>query len=101
MPSLKIFAVFAEGHSDGAAFAVAQQSPGLVGRARYELIDNSTVYPSDLIAFQRAEWTFGVQPQEDKVYIAGPDTNTAWAIRVHTQSQGMKRLMFYGLRRIR
>jgi len=101
MPSLKLFAVFAEGHSDGAAFASAQQHPDLVGRVRYELIDGATFYPNDIIAFQRAEWTFGVQPQEDKVYIAGADTNTAWAIRVRTVSRGMKRLMFYGLRRVR
>lgn len=101
MPSLRIFAVFAEGHSDAAAFALAQQHPDLVGRERYELIDGATFYPSDTIAFQRAEWTFGVQPQEDKVYIAGADTNTAWAIRVHTQTQGKKRIMFFGLRRVR
>jgi len=101
MPSLRIFAVFAEGHSDAAAFAVAQQHPDMVGRVRYEMIDGSTRYPSDTIAFQRAEWTFGVQPQEDRVYIAGADTNTAWAIRVHTQTQGKTRIMFYGLRRVR
>jgi len=101
MPRLRIFAVFTEGHSDAAAFALAQQHPDMVGRARYELIDGSTRYPSDTIAFQRAEWTFGVQPQEDKVYIAGADTNTAWAIRVHTQTQGKTRIMFYGLRRVR
>lgn len=97
--ALSIFAVFAEGHSDGAAFAEAQKNPAMVGRVRYELIDGRTVYPSDKIAFERAEWAFGVQPQADKVDIAGEHTNTVWAIRVHTMNRGMKRLMFYGLHR--
>jgi hypothetical protein len=97
--ALSIFVVFAEGHSDGAAFAIAQQNPVMAGRVRYELIDGSTSYPSDQSAFQRAEWTFGVQPQADKVYIAGEHTNTCWAIRVRTTTQGKKRLMFYGLHR--
>jgi hypothetical protein len=63
------------------------------------MIDDRTFYPSDTLAVSRAEWIFGVQPQDDKVYIAGEWTNTAWAIRVHTTSKGMKRLMFFGLHR--
>lgn len=97
--ALSMFHVFAEGHSDSAAFAKAQQSPLLAGRVRYEMIDTHTIFPSDILAHSRAEYIFGVQPQADKVYIAGEHTNTAWAIRVHTISQGMRRLMFFGLHR--
>jgi len=59
------------------------------------------LFPSDTIAYQRAEATFGVQPQADKVYIAGANTNTVWAIRVVTQNVGKKRIMFFGLRNVR
>jgi len=99
--ALHIFTVFAEAGSDDRAFWAAQQNPLLVGRARYELLDPTTIHPSDRAAFQRAEWLYGVQPQEDKVDLAGPDTNTVRAIRVHTTNKGMKRLMFFGVRRAR
>jgi hypothetical protein len=95
-----MFAVFAESSTDGRAFAEAQKNPVMAGKTRYELLD-SVLFPSDRIAYQRAESTFGVQPQADKVYIAGANTNTVWAIRVLTQNVGKKRLMFFGLRHIR
>ncbi len=99
--AVQIFAVFAEGNSPDHAFSLAQQNPSLVGRTRYEILDNSTIHPSDTAAFQRAEWMYGVQPQADKVDIAGPYTNTARAIRVHTVTRGKKRLMFFGVRYVR
>lgn len=97
--ALHIFTVFSEGGSDDRAFWAAQQNPLLAGRERYEILDPTTIHPSDQAAFQRAEWMYGVQPQADKVDIAGPHTNTVRAIRVHTTNKGMKRLMFFGLRR--
>ena len=98
--ALHLFVVFSEARSDAAAFAEAQKNPVMLGRTRYEVLD-SVLFPSDTIALQRAESIFGVQPQADKVYIAGAHTNTVWAIRVLTINQGMKRLMFFGLRKIR
>jgi hypothetical protein len=98
--ALTMFTVFANGASDDRVFEAAQQSPLLAGRTRYELIDPSTLYPSDALAYSRAEYIFGVQPQDDKVYIAGEKTNTVWALRVLTTERGMKRMMFFGLRRI-
>jgi len=98
--ALQMFTVFVEASTDGRAFALAQQNPVMAGREKYQVLD-SVLFPSDSHAFRRAEATFGVQPQEDKVYIAGAHTNTAWAIRVLTTNQGMKRLMFFGLRKIR
>jgi len=97
---IRMFAVFAEASTDGRAFAIAQQDPVMAGREKYQVLD-SVLFPSDSHAFRRAEATFGVQPQEDKVYIAGAHTNTAWAIRVRTINQGMKRLMFFGVRKVR
>lgn len=97
--ALHIFTVFAEAPSDDRAFWAAQQNPLLAGRTRYEILDSSTMHPSDQAAFQRAEWMYGVQPQENQVDIAGPNTNTVRAIRVHTMNKGMKRLMFFGVRR--
>jgi len=97
--ALHIFTVISEGESDDRAFWAAQQNPLLDGRTRYETLDSSTIHPSDTAARQRAEWMYGVQPQESQVDIAGADTNTVRAIRVHTMSRGMKRLMFFGLRR--
>ena len=98
--ALQMFTVFAESSTDGRAFAEAQKNPVMSGKTRYEVLD-SVLFPSDGHAFRRAEATFGVQPQADKVYIAGANTNTVWAIRVLTINQGMKRLMFFGLRHIR
>lgn len=95
-----MFHVFADGRTDAEVFAAAQQSELLAGRSRYEIIDPSTLYPSDKHAFTRAEYIFGVQPQNDKVYIAGENTNTVWALRVRTTAQGMKRMLFFGLRRV-
>lgn len=97
--SLYMFAVIAEGSSDNRAFAEAQQNPAMVGRTRYEILDGGVLFPSDKIAFQAAESTFGVQPQESKVYIAGADTNTVWAHRLIPTKPGLKRLMFFGLQR--
>lgn len=97
--ALHIFTVIVEAKSDDRAFWAAQQNPLLAGRTCYEILDPTTTHPSDAAALQRAEWMYGVQPQEDKVDIAGADTNTVRAIRVHTTSKGMKRLMFFGLRR--
>lgn len=73
----------------------------MVGRTRYEILDPTTTYPSDKHAHSRAEYIYGVQPQESQVDIAGADTNTVRALRVHTTSKGMKRIMFFGLRRQR
>lgn len=98
--ALQMFVVFVEASTDARAFAIAQQNPVMAGREKYEVLD-SVLFPSDSIAYQRAESIFGPQPQADKVYIAGAYTNTVWAIRVLTQSQGMKRLMFFGIRRVR
>ena len=98
--ALKMFAVFAEASTDGRAFALAQQNPTMAGRTKYEVLD-SVLFPSDGHAYRRAESTFGVQPQADKVYVCGAHTNTAWAIRVLTINQGMKRIMFFGLRWVR
>jgi len=98
--AIHMFAIFAEAATDGLAFSQAQQRPELAGKIRYELLD-SVLFPSDTIAYQRAEATFGVQPQADKVYIAGANTNTVWAIRVVTQNVGKKRIMFFGLRNVR
>ena len=98
--ALRMFVVFAEDRTDGLAFAQAQKNPVMQARVRYEVLD-SVLFPSDTIAFQRAESIFGPQPQADKVYIAGAHTNTVWAIRVLTVNQGMKRLMFFGLRKVR
>ena len=98
MPPPRLFTVYAEAGSDDRAFAQAQQNPAMAGRARYEVLD-SVLFPSDHHAFLRAEEIFGVQPQADKVYIAGTDTNTVWAIRVIPRAVGQKRLMFFGLRR--
>jgi hypothetical protein len=72
----------------------------MAGRTMYRILD-SVLFPSDQIAYQRAESIFGPQPQADKVYLAGAHTNTVWAIRVRTINQGMKRLMFFGLRQTR
>lgn len=94
--SLRMFAAFAEAPTDGLAFAEAQKNPAMVGREKYQVLD-SVLFPSDGHAFRRAEAIFGVQPQADKVHIAGAHTNTVWAIRIITQNQGMKRLMFFGL----
>jgi len=94
-----MFAVFAEAGSDDRAFAIAQQNPQLAGRTRYEILDNSTIFPSDSLAHSRAAYIFGFQPQADQVHIAGEHTNTVWAVRVRTTNKGMKRLMFFGLRR--
>lgn len=98
--AIRMFVVFAEASTDDQAFAIAQQNPVMLGREKYQVLD-SVLFPSDTIAFQRAEATFGVQPQEDKVSIAGAHTNTVWAIRVLTINQGMKRLMFFGVRKVR
>lgn len=95
---IRLFTVFVEGKTDDQAFALAQQNPVMAGREKYQILD-SVLFPSDGHAFRRAETTFGVQPQADKVYIAGAHTNTAWGIRVLTQNQGMKRIMFFGLLR--
>jgi len=94
-----MFAVFAEGGSDDRAFWEAQKAPVMAGRSRYEILDNSTIYPNGQLAFKRAESIFGVQPQADKVYIAGEHTNTVWAVRVLPSAVGQKRLMFFGLHR--
>ncbi len=98
MPMPIMFTIFAEAGSDDLAFALAQQQPAMLGRVRYEILDNTTIYPSDAHAFKRAEYTFGPVPQADKVYIAGQNTNTVWAVRVHTTTKGTRRLMFFGLR---
>jgi len=98
--ALQMFTVFVEASTDDRAFAIAQQNPVMSGREKYQVLD-SVLFPSDRIAYQRAESVFGPQPQADKVYIAGAYTNTVWAIRVVTQNQGMKRLMFFGIRRVR
>lgn len=97
--ALHIFTIIVEAGSDDRAFAIAQQNPLMVGRARYEILDSTTIHPSDSAARQRAEWMYGVQPQESQVDIAGADTNTVRAIRIHTPTRGVKRLMFFGLRR--
>jgi hypothetical protein len=94
--ALKLFTVFAEALSESRAFAAALQNPLMAGRSRYQLLD-TILFPSDQLALKRAEATFGVQPQADKVSIAGAYTNTVWAIRIVTQNQGMKRLMFFGV----
>jgi hypothetical protein len=99
--ALQIFTVFAEARSDDRAFWEAQKNPLMSGREKYQILDASVTFPSDDLAFKRAEALFGVQPQADKVYIAGAHTNTVWAIRTLTQNRGMRRLMFFGLRRIR
>jgi len=95
-----MFTVFAEGPTDDRAFALAQQNPAMAGRTKYQIMD-SVLFPSDGHAFRRAEDMFGVQPQADKVSIAGAHTNTVWAIRVLTVNQGMKRIMFFGLQSVR
>jgi hypothetical protein len=96
--ALRIFAVFAEAGSDDRAFTEAQKHPSMRGRVRYEVLD-SVLFPSDKHAYLRAEDIFGVQPQADKVYIAGEHTNTVWAIRVLPREVGKKRIMFFGLER--
>jgi len=95
--ALKLFTIFAEELSDARAFASTLQNPLMLGRTRYQLLD-TILFPSDQLALKRAEATFGVQPQADRVSIAGANTNTVWAIRIVTQNQGMKRLMFFGVR---
>lgn len=99
--ALRLFVVFAEAQSDSRCWAAAQQNPLMVGRARYEILDPTTTYPSDKHAHSRAEYMFGVQPQESFVDIAGADTNTVRALRVHTPNKGMRRLMFFAVRRQR
>ncbi len=98
--ALVMFHAFGNGRTDAQAFAAAQQCEHLAGRTIYELIDPTTLYPSDQHAFTRAEYLFGVVPQADKVCIAGENTNTVWAIRVHIPQPGMKRMLFCGLRRV-
>jgi hypothetical protein len=98
--ALVIFRSFGEAPTESLAFAQAQQNPEFLGRIRYELLDPHTLYPSDSHAVLRTEDLFGVMPQPNKVSIAGPNTNTVWAIRVHTMNRGVKRLLFFGLRRI-
>jgi len=97
--ALRIFAVIAEAASDDRAFAEAQKHPKMRGRVRYEWLDPGVLHPSDKHAYLMAESVFGVQPQADKVSIAGEHTNTVWAIRVLTQNRGQKRIMFFGLER--
>ena len=97
MPALRMFTVISEGKSDSDAFAQAQKSPLLAGRVSYQLMDPTTVFPSDKHALSRAEDVFGVQPQADKVYIAGAHTNTVWALRIYSTVPGVKRLLFFGL----
>jgi len=94
-----MFTVLAEANSDDRAFAIAQQNPLLSGRTRYEIIDPTTTFPSISLARSRAEDMFGVQPQADKVYIAGEKTNTVWAIRVLAE-HGVRCLLFFGLMRV-
>lgn len=97
--SLKLFTVITEAHSNDAAFAAAQQSPVMGGRIFYSLIDGTTVFPSDKHALLRAEDYVGVQPQDDRVYLAGDRSNTVWALRIHAPT-GIKRLLFFGLQRV-
>ena len=99
--AIRMFVVFAEAKSDDRAFAEAQKNPVMSGRSRYEFLDGGVLHPSDKHAFQLAESVFGVQPQADKVYLAGAHTNTVWAVRVLTQNVGFKRIMFFGLRDVR
>lgn len=99
--ALHLFVVFAEAKSPDRAFAAAKQDPLLKDRSRYELLDPTTTYPSDADAYRRAEWIYGVQPQESQVDIAGPDTNTVRAIRVYTTDPGSQRYMYFGVRRAR
>lgn len=99
--ALHLFVVFAESGSPDRAFSEARQNPLLKGRERYEVLDPTTTYPSDADAYRRAEWIYGVQPQESQVDIAGPDTNTVRAIRVYTTQPGSQRFMFFGVRRVR
>ena len=98
--ALEIWHVFAEDGSPERAFAQARQHPLMKGRVRYELMDPTTLYPSDQHAFLRSEDVFGVRPQPNKVSIAGANTNTCWAIRVLPQKKGQQRFMYFGLRRV-
>jgi len=97
--ALRMFTVISEGASDDRAFWAAQQNPLLMGRERYELLDPTTLFPSDMHARARAEDMFGVQPQESQVSIAGEKTNTVWAVRI-ISDRGVKRLLFFGLMRV-
>lgn len=97
--ALRMFTVIAESGSNDRAFEIAQQNPLLAGRTRYELLDPTTVYPSDKLAHSRAEHLFGVQPDATQVSIAGEKTNTVWAVRI-LADPGAHRLMFFGLRRV-
>ncbi len=96
-----MFTVFAEAGSDDRAFWAAQKNPVMSGRTQYRFLDPGVLHPSDKHAFLLAESVFGVQPQADKVYLAGAHTNTVWAVRVLTQNPGQKRIMFFGLEDVR
>lgn len=96
--ALKMFVVFTEARSDDRCWAQAQQNPVMIGRTHYQFMDPGVLHPSDKHAYLLAESVFGVQPQADKVSIAGAHTNTVWAIRVLTQNKGFKRIMFFGVR---
>lgn len=99
--SLKTMMVIGEGATDASAFASAlSRAPELLaGRIRFEYIDPTTIFPSDHHAAVRAEDFFGVQPQEGVVSAAGVGMNTLFALKI-TSRVGVKRLLFFGLRRI-
>lgn len=97
--ALSIFAVIGEGPSDILAFRQAQQNPLLSGRINYQLLDPSTLFPSDAHARSRAEDLFGIFPDATKVSIAGEGMNMVWAIRIYTGTTKRSRLLFCGLHR--
>jgi len=97
--ALSIFAVIGEGPSDILAFRQAQQNPLLSGRINYQLLDPSTVFPSDSHARTRAEDYFGLFPDYTKVDIAGEGMNMVWGIRIYTGTTKRSRLLFCGLHR--
>jgi hypothetical protein len=97
--ALKVFAVIGEGLSDILAFQQAQQNPLLSGRINYQLLDPSTVFPSDAHARTRADDYFGIFPDATRVDIAGYRMNMVWAIRIYTGTTKRSRLMFTGLYR--
>lgn len=94
------FAVIGEGRSDDAAFLAARLSEAgkvkMAGRIIYQILDPSTIYPTDAIASRRVTDMFGVCPQIGVVSPAGVGTNTVYAVRVLTDP-GLKRLLFFGL----
>jgi hypothetical protein len=98
----QLFAVFSEAPTESAAFINAQtwplSAPLLAGRLHWVYLDNWVIFPSDKNGLSRANGAFSrFGSNYPETFVAGPGSDTAWALKTRPINPKNKRLCFFGL----